>query len=127
MKHFLDLLNANGFLPADQMKHFGSVLPGVYYAYKVRGGIYEYVSLVSYEGRFCEAVYELYMAEKNTFRAKGTPKPSELAKRGFLQLVAALPRTMADLTKYVTKTDAQVKEEAMKMFNLLLEGEKRKV
>jgi hypothetical protein len=75
---------------------------------------------------FCEAVYELYMAEKNSRKAKGTPKASELAKKGYNTLLASLPRTMVDLTTVVKKTDEQVNEEVTRLYNLLLEGEKKK-
>jgi hypothetical protein len=125
MKHFLDLLNANGFVPADQVKHFGKVIPYVYYAFRVRNGVHEYVSLVFYEGKFVEAVYELYMAEKNTYRVKGTPKQSERAKRGFASLTGSLLRSYETLLSFVTKTDEQAKEEASRMFNLLLQAERK--
>jgi hypothetical protein len=125
MKPFLDLLNANGFMPADQDKHFGTVIPYVYYAHKQHGNLREYVSLVSYEGKFVEAVCELYLNEKNTYRPKGTPKQSELAKRGFVSLRSSLVRSYEELVPMVNKTDEQAKEEADRLFALLLTAERK--
>jgi hypothetical protein len=126
MKEYLELLTRNGYVPTDQTKDFGSELHNVHYLIKKRATSWEYVSLVFYEDKFCEAVYELYMAEKNTRRAKGTPKASEFAKKGYNTLLASLPRTMTDLTTTVTKTDEQINEEVTRLYNMLLEGEKKK-
>ena len=126
MKDYLELLTQNGYVPADQMKDFGSELRGVYYFFKKRTNSWEYVSLSTYDGKFCGGAYELYMAEKNTRRAKGTPKASELAKKGYNTLLASLLHTMTDLNIVVTKTDGKVNEEVTRLYNLLLEGEKKK-
>ena len=126
MKNYLEFLTQNGYVPADQVKDFGSELCGVYYFFKKRATSWEYVSLVFYEDKFCEAVYELYITEKNTRRPKGTPKASELAKRGYNVLATALARTLEDFKAVVTKTDEQVNEEVTRLYNLLLERDKKK-
>jgi hypothetical protein len=124
MKRFIDLLTDQGFIPADQVKDFGMEVEGVYYAVRKREAIYEYVSLMSYEGRFVEACYELFMAEKNTRKPKGMLKYSEMIKRGFSPLAASLPRSLHELAQVVQKTPEEVKAEADRLFAAVLAAEK---
>ena len=73
---YKQLLTKHGFAEHDHKEHFGYVIPYVYYASrsakKLDGFLlYEYVSLVSYDGKFCEAVYEAYINKKNSYAGKG--------------------------------------------------------
>jgi hypothetical protein len=112
MKEYVQLLTEQGFAPHPHHEHFGvkvgQELPGVYYAHRCRLGVHEYVSLVSYEGKFCEAVYEAFAAKKNTYQPKGNVKSAELAKRGFLAVLTGLPRNLPDLTVLVSKSEQEV-------------------
>ena len=123
MQPYIDLLTQNGYVPADQKKDFGAEISYVRYLLRKRGTIHEYVSLVSYDGKFCEAVYELYAAEKNVGRAKGNNNLDK-AKRGYDLLLASLPRSMEDLTKYVTKTDAEISEQVKTLLEKLEKAQK---
>ena len=138
MQPYIDLLARQGFTPRDHVKDFGFVIPYVHYVCRKRGSIHEYVSLVSYstefmgkkaeeiqkiQGEFCGAVYEIYLAEKNTHK-KGTFKPSEMAKRGFSAVFGALPRSLQELEDYVNKPEAGVKELADRLLAQLLQAEK---
>lgn len=125
MKSYIDLLSRYGYIVRDHVKDFGQVIPYVYYALRKRGNVHEYVSLVSYEGQFCEAVYELFYAEKNTYK-RSNFKPSESAKRGFTSLLSALPRSFVDLEKQINKTEDEIKESVNKLMDNLLKAEKVK-
>ena len=73
MDNYRNLLTDLGFAPADHKKDFGDIIPYVDYSYrKLPNGSFQYVSLISYEGKFCEAVYEIYKGEKNTRDKKQT-------------------------------------------------------
>jgi hypothetical protein len=72
-----------------------------YVAYLNKG--FHYVSLTSYEGRFVEGVYEVYLTVKNT-RAKGNPKREEAEKRGFLPKSATIFRSLHELEKLLDST-----------------------
>ena len=123
MQPYVDLLTQNGFSSADQTKDFGRELPGVYYAVKKRGSIHEYVSLVSYEGKFCEAVYEVFASEKNPRNPKGN-NYLDRAKRGFDQLLGSLPRSLEDLEKCVTKSDTELSEQVKMLLEKLEKAQK---
>lgn len=148
MKAYQDLLSSLGFVPADHKKDFGYVIPYVHYVVRKRSNIHEYVSLVTYstdfigreavdqkiewveglvwtDGKFCEAVYELFMAPKNPYK-KGNLKESEFAKKGMTSLMGSLPRSLADLEACVNKTETEIKETTERLFNQLLLAEKKK-
>lgn len=95
---------AAGFAPEPHEPHFETVLSGVTY---LRRG-HAYVSLVSYENRFVETVWEVYLAPKNTRRPKGPDtkekdangkeaKYSDHQLRGFVPIETRLLRTREDL------------------------------
>lgn len=90
-----------GFKPEDHIPHFGSVLSGVNYLRRD----FTYVSIVSYEGEFCEAVYEVYFASKNTRAPKGRDtkgkdvKYSDFQLRGFVPVEMHLLRTEEEIMK----------------------------
>jgi hypothetical protein len=141
MKTFKDLLTQNGFKPVDQLKVAGYVIPYVHEFRKQSGTTFQYVSLVTYstdfvgktakemlelEGEVVEAVYELFMAEKNTRRPKGLQKQTEMVKKGFDFVQAALPRSLTDLNAYVTRTDSQLKDLAEQLYVGLVLLEKQK-
>lgn len=125
MKLYINLLEHYGFQPAGQKEDFGYVIPYVHYALRKRGNIHEYVSLVSYEGEFVEAVYELFIDQKNPYK-KGKLKSSEMAKRGFNGVFYALARSFSDLENLVRKTDTETKELADRLVAQLLQAEKAK-
>ena len=74
---------------------------------------FRYLSLVSYEGRFVEAVYHVYLATRNTRMPKGRDvtkegdRYSDFQKRGFKSVFSALPRTRDELVS-VLDCPAQV-------------------
>lgn len=51
--------------------HFGYFISGLAYMYRTGQGAHEYLSLISYENRVIEVIYERYLAPKNTRRPKG--------------------------------------------------------
>ena len=125
MKQFINLLGENKFVLADQNKDFGTEIPYVYYVVRKTGGIYDYVSLVFYEGKFCEAAYELYMTEKNTRKPKGVLKQSEMAKKGFASLQSSLIRSFKELEETVHYSNCTViMDKANQLFEILLLSEK---
>lgn len=97
----LNELLARGFALHNHKEHFGCEIPYVDYLYK-KGQTHVYVSLVNYDGKFCEAVYEEYLAPKNTY-VKGKnnkPKPgeySEFQKKGFEAIALGLFRNEKEL------------------------------
>lgn len=108
MKPLLDnlcsQLKALGFEGHPHEPHFGYRLKSVEYLCRKTGKLHEYVSLVSYEGEFCEGVYEFFYAPKNTYLPKGRTKASELVKKGFKDLRGGLFRNEADMLSFVTST-----------------------
>jgi hypothetical protein len=92
--------------------HFGekgkeNVLPHVYYASRQgeQDGLplFEYVSLVYYDGKFCEAVYESYIAKKNSRAPSGRDekpkgeKYSKFEKSGQKAIFSMLYRNWKEL------------------------------
>ncbi len=62
-----DYLLSAGFGLGNQQKDFGAVIDYCfYYSRKLPNGNWQYVSLVTFDNRFCEGVYELFKGEKNT-------------------------------------------------------------
>lgn len=96
-------LQSIGFTPYDHEPHFGAELPGVTYLYRTFGTNHQYVSLISYEGRTVEAVFESYHAPKNTKRGANL-KSREAQDKGFAPLAARLYWTEADLVEAVGQT-----------------------
>jgi hypothetical protein len=103
----MNLLNSLlqlGFTPHSHKEHFGCEIPYVDYLYK-KGEKHVYVSLSNYDGKFVEAVYEEYLAPKNT-RIKGknnVPKQgeySEFQKKGFEPVDIKLFRDENELIEY---------------------------
>lgn len=104
MEQLQDRLKELGFELHPHVPHFGSELRGVHYVCRKTGKLHEYVALVSYEGEFCEGVYEFFYAPKNTYLPKGRTKASELVKKGFKDLRGALFRSEADMLSLVVST-----------------------
>ena len=108
MQKAIQLLKSKDFLEMGHWEHFGSSLPGVYYAWRHGSNDeMEYVSLVSYEGKFVEAVYEKYLVSKNTrvpkskdFKAKDEVH-SDFQKRGFLPVEVALCHGFKQLEEFL--------------------------
>jgi hypothetical protein len=104
MEQLQTKLKELGFELHPHVPHFGSELRGVYYVCRKTGKLHEYVSLMSYEGEFCEGHYEFFYAPKNTYLPKGRTKTSELVKKGFRDLLGALFRSEADMLSLVVST-----------------------
>jgi hypothetical protein len=115
---YIELLNNNGFSDREHLEDFTYVIPYVYYALRKRGSIHEYVSLVYYDGKFCESVYELFM-NKKTIHKKGASNYLESMKRGQVMVLGGLSRSLSELSMYVTKTESEVKEIVDRMIKLL--------
>ena len=94
-------LRALGFTDGDQKKDFDCVIPYVVYLRRAWAGKFQYVSLISYEGRFCEAVYELFAAAKNT-RCKATNR-KELERLGGVAEFAMIYRSLPELLAVVER------------------------
>lgn len=89
---------AAGFAEHDQKADFGMIIPGVFYALRIRDGMHQYVSLCSYQGEFCEAVWEIFRAKKNPRPPKNRGlKPDEMEKLGHAAVSRRLLRTEEDL------------------------------
>ena len=119
-------LKALGFEEHPHNPHFcsapGSKLPGVAYLCRKTGTLREYVSLMFYEGKFCEGCYEFFYTEKNTYLPKGRVKVSELLKKGFKDLSGALFRSEKEMLDLV-QTDSQYRlTKADDLFNNLLKS-----
>ena len=97
LKTTSDLLARNGFTPGDQAKDFGEVIPYVEYATRVKDGRHQYFSIISYEGRFCEAVWEVYLKPKNTRRPKGVQDRKQLETGGYVAVETGLLRSLAEI------------------------------
>lgn len=88
-----------GFAPEPHAPHFGQELSGVSYLRRT----HTYVSLVGYLGHFTEAVWEVYLAPKNTRRPKGSDTKEKGAQysdhqfRGFVPVETRLLRTREEL------------------------------
>lgn len=102
------LLNQNGFVEHDHKEHFGYVIPYVYYAFrqtkKLDGfPLWEYVSLVYYDGKMVEAVYEAYINKKNSYAGKGKDEKlanspySKFQKSGQKMVDGNIFRSLVDL------------------------------
>lgn len=121
MSAYNDLLAKNGYVPADHFKDFGSVLNDVHYVFRKTENVHEYVQVVSYEGVFCEAVYEIYVAEKNSGKFKGN-NTKEAAQRGYQSVMATLVRKLDDLENVTCRG----KDDLMFVSKMLLENLSKK-
>ena len=108
MVKYKNLLLSYGFVERLQKPDFESHDESCLYcernAKSVNGyPLYEYVLLISYDGKFCEAVYEQYVNKKDTFKAKGRDekKPNEpyskFQKMGKASVYATIFRSLEDL------------------------------
>lgn len=108
----VQFLANHGFTEHSQKEHFGDSVPYVYYASrqtkKLDGvPLWEYVTLVFYfdNGAFLEAVYEAYVAKKNSYAGKGKDekpagqKYSKFEKSGQKPVFALLYRDLNELEK----------------------------
>jgi len=87
------LLLQAGFVNSDQVKDFGAVLKDVDYLFRKKGDVYEYVSLMYFEGRLLEVVYEGYLAPKNTRKPKGDLASKESLRLGYTPQAVAIYRS----------------------------------
>lgn len=108
MNKEVEFLRANGFVQKNHKEHFGGELPNVLYAerfVKQQDGLplWEYVSLVFFNGAFVEAVYEAYVNKKNSYAGKGKDekptgqKYSKFEKSGQKPVMATLYRNLEEL------------------------------
>jgi hypothetical protein len=102
-KAMKEQLNKMGFKDADQIKDFDYVIPELDYLFRVHNGHYQYVSLIHYQGAFCEAVCEEWVGVKNT-RVPKNIKPEDAVKRGFMAKRLALARSWPEIEKFVNLT-----------------------
>lgn len=120
MDKFKSLLSSQGFAEHDQTVHFSQIYPHVYYAFrnsKKAGSfpLWEYVSLVSHNGKFCEAVYEVYINKKNSYNPKGkdemgkNEKYSKFQKSGQKTIFAMLYRDLAQFEKVLSEIEENIK------------------
>lgn len=97
----VELFKKNGFEERDEKEQkdaLGGVIPYVFYALRIREGRYQYISLVSYQGEFCEAVWEVFSTKKNTRMPKNKAmKREELEKLGCVAVTLALLRSKEQL------------------------------
>ncbi len=85
LSQFRNMLILNGFTLGNQQKDFGGELPNVDYFMRIlEDESYQYVTLVSYLGEFCEAIYERFPNEKNTRDKKQVG--DKMIYRGFDEL-----------------------------------------
>jgi hypothetical protein len=121
MNSGIELLSRLGFVEHDKLVHFGEkdqenkdVLPHVYYASRWGEAdgmpLFEYVSLVYHEGKFCESVYEAYIAKKNSRAGKGRDekpegqKYSKFEKSGQKGIFYMIYRSFNELETKLTTT-----------------------
>ncbi len=105
---YIDVLSYANFVMADHEKDFGGVLPGICYVEKQRGNYWEYVQVITYDGTFCEAVYELYAAQKNT-RCKAD-NTLDAMKRGGQSVTATIVRDLDTLSALISRNESQLQE-----------------
>jgi hypothetical protein len=115
MKPYIDLVVQYNFKEHDQIKDFDYIIPYMHYFLRKGENVYEYISLVSYEGKFCEAVYEIYLSEKS--RKKGYLKPIESIKRGQSPILCSIHRSLDSLTDCINKNE--IKEIVNKLISQL--------
>ena len=97
LSQILQHLNNKGFKPADQIKDFGCVIPYCDYLTREVDGKHQYISVIQYGGKFCEAVWEVYLKTKNTRRPKNLNNRAELDKQGYTPVDVGLLRTVEEV------------------------------
>lgn len=109
-----NLVAARGFTIRPQIPHYGEESSHCAYLYRNDGEVisygekdfqvWEYILLVSYEGCFLEAIYEKYLAPKETRRPKGRDVQkvgdpyTDHQKRGFLPIYITILRSEEELS-----------------------------
>jgi hypothetical protein len=101
---FLKILVEAGFKPMDMEEHFGKDhgLKEVVYLHNIYQHNHQYISLMYYEGRFLEAVFEAYWVAKNP-KHKKINNFREAQLRGFAKIGGSIYREIDELmnaTKY---------------------------
>lgn len=97
MQSFIEKLKEIGFTNGNEMADFNELIKGHVYLTRVYRNRYQYVSLTSYEGKFCEAVLQIYRCPKNTKKNKGGTDDEQLQLKGFRSAYANIARTLPDL------------------------------
>lgn len=108
-KYFVDLLIDSGYIHVDQLDHFDYTVPYLFYLYRVNKHYHEYISIVTYDGGFCEAIQELFLSPKKTkarpkgkdSQRKGDPY-TEFQRKGFAPAHTAIARTPEDFALFVS-------------------------
>lgn len=111
-----NLVSSYLFSPANQEKDFGTIIPYVDYFVRINEAhnkytpYFEYLSLIFYadeykenkfeKGEFVEAIYEHYLAPKNT-KKKGKLNMAELQKGGFAAFSSKIFRTIDELKDFL--------------------------
>lgn len=89
-------LRAHGFTDGDQQKDFSVVIPYVVYLRRVHDGKFQYLCLVTYEGAFCEAVFEAFLVARRNTKPKGANR-KELERLGFVPETAMIYRPLSEI------------------------------
>lgn len=123
-QEYFSLLRLNGFTRANHVKDFGDWLAGIYYAEKQTGDLWQYVQVIfDYDDQFCEAVYELYVAQKNT-RCKST-NTLDAMKRGGQNISATLVRDLDTLRALVSRNETELQNSVNETLNYLTKKSKK--
>ena len=105
MQNLINLLTKHGFVPENQEKDFGMNIKYVYYCSRYHMSKYEYISLVSYDGKFLEAIYEHYLAPKNNkkkLKLKNEKEIIESQKLGLIAYRATLLRNEKEIIEKIS-------------------------
>jgi hypothetical protein len=97
----ISALAERNFVPGDMKKDFDGPIPGLYYVYLAHpNGQHTYVSVITFEGRFCEACWETFTKVRET-RVKGKPSEKDRIKLGNVALASGISRSLEDLLTHL--------------------------
>lgn len=104
-------LRSRGFVDGDMAKDLGLTIPYIIYLHRTFAANsesqfqHQYLSLITYEGVFVEAVFEVYLVPKNPHKPKsiGSMKVSEQERKGYATVHSALPRSMEEILSKIDR------------------------
>lgn len=91
----VDRLRALGFTDRDQLELSDRPIVGLTYVERAHEGQLQYVSVCTHEGRFCEAVIEVYATPKNTRAKRRQVNLAPIIARSLGEIEAAVGRVYA--------------------------------